>query len=180
MDSQSTCSQSTVHLCTVPALSSYTWRLILPSMAAIPRSRSGVRARVSPSCSGMSCGTAKISSMLLPSRPSCSTPVKPQVVGASGEARRTGGPARRAAPAQPLGTAPTGIRPPVPAGLGDWLVAPVASQDDGRTPVITGAVLVPPALGSFGRCRPPLVAAGPWHPPGVLCSLSQPRLSRRS
>jgi putative spermidine/putrescine transport system permease protein len=71
-----------------PARFSRTWRLIRPSIAAMPRSRSGLTRSFSPSIPENSAGVPRTSSAPSPSRPACRIEAKPRVVGASGGASK--------------------------------------------------------------------------------------------
>ena len=67
---------------------SLTWRLIRDSIAAMPRSRSGLTRSASPSRLENSGGVASTSSASSPSRPACRMAAKPRVVGASAGASK--------------------------------------------------------------------------------------------
>ena len=64
------------------------WRLIRASIAAMPRSRSGLTRSCNPSWLENSPGVARTSSALSPCSPACRMPAKPRVVGASGGASK--------------------------------------------------------------------------------------------
>src|SRR5579875_2724767 len=67
---------------------SRTWRLILASMAAMPRSRSGLTRSCRPRLAENSPGVARTSAAGRPSSPACRIPAKPRVVGASAGASK--------------------------------------------------------------------------------------------
>ena len=70
------------------ACRSLTWRLIRDSIAAMPRSRSGLTRSASPSWLENSGGVASTSPASRPSSPACRMAAKPRVVGASAGASK--------------------------------------------------------------------------------------------